>query len=135
MILLSDIRDYIASLSIAQDDNCYCGLLPNKPDKAIGVYNLKRAGSPEIPVGGMDNRSYIEKAISILIHWNSSPRESETAAIELFNKLLNKEVATINNHSINHIKLLCPEPIGVGCDDKGIVEYVIECIFYVSKGE
>ena len=135
MIMLSDIRDSISSLGIAKDENCYCGILPNKPDKAIGVYNLKRSGSPDIPLGGMENRSYDEKAVSILIHWNRSQRESDTAAMELFNKLLNKELSTINQHSVNHIKLLSPEPISVGTDEKGIVEYVIECIIFISKGD
>lgn len=138
MILLKNIRDFIATLNVAEDENCYSGILPNKPMKAIGVYNLQRRGAPDISSGNCS--TYEEKGISLLIHWNKSPAQTETAAIELFNKLINfkkikNDKATINNNALRHIKLLCKEPISVGTDDAGIYEYVIECIFYVDKEE
>ena len=36
-MMLSDVRDYIASLKIA--DSVYMGKLPDKQEKSIGVYN------------------------------------------------------------------------------------------------
>lgn len=36
---LADVRDYIASLKIA--DRVYMGKMPGKPEHSIGVYNSK----------------------------------------------------------------------------------------------
>ena len=130
MIHLRDVRDYISGLGITSDDNVYSGLLPDKPKEAIGVYNLKRNGTPYIPVGG--SSTYEEKGISLLVHWNESPTQTETAAYELFNKLLKPE-GTIDNRMIKHIKMLVKEPVQIGPDSNGIQEYVIECIIYLDK--
>ena len=42
MLGIGDVRDYIAGLGIADNNNVYCGKLDNKKDKSIGVYNLNR---------------------------------------------------------------------------------------------
>ena len=39
MLKSTDIREWIASLGIAEDDNVYIGKLDNKQQKSIGVYN------------------------------------------------------------------------------------------------
>lgn len=133
MLLLRDIRDYVATLDIAVDDNVYCGKMDSKPDKAIGVYNLKDSRQAVIPVGGLDNKSYGTKAISILVHWNKSPSQTEIAAINLYNALQRCKQTTINEHLIKYIQMLQEEPIPVDTDDNGIFEYVIECIIYYER--
>lgn len=38
MLGIGDVRDYIAGLGIADNNNVYCGKLDNKKDKSIGEY-------------------------------------------------------------------------------------------------
>lgn len=135
MILLKDIRDYVATLGIAEDEHCYCGILPDKKEKSIGTYPLKTGRTATIPVGGLKNKSYETKAISFLVHWNRSPTETEEAAIELHEKLQTTEQREINGHFIKFIQMTHEEPIPVGADDNGIFEYVIECLIYYERKE
>ena len=52
MLGIGDVRDYIAGLGIADNNNVYCGKLDNKKDKSIGVYNLTRQRPPQTAVRG-----------------------------------------------------------------------------------
>lgn len=133
MLTLADVRDCIAGLGIAEDDNVYCGKLDNKKDKSIGVYHLKRSGQPNIAIGGMNNTSFGDKGISLLVHWNKSPRETEKVSMSLYEALLNLKMVTINDSVIKFVRVLVPEPIDVGTDDNGIYEMVIECEFYYER--
>lgn len=135
MILLKDIRDYIATLDIAADDNCYCGILPDKQMESIGTYNLKQSRAPRKVVGGDKNASYYLKGISFLVHWNRSQIKTEEAALKLFKKLKETRNVTVNEHYILFVDMNTDEPIFVGTDSNNIFEYVIECIFYVRKEE
>lgn len=135
MILLKDIRDYIASLHIAEDEHCFCGRMPDKKDKSIGTYNLKTGRQPTTAAGGDKNRSYKTKAASLLVHWNKNPTETERAAIQLYNALKNTRQAQVNGHNIIFIQMLQEEPVSVDTDERGVYEYVIECLFYIEKGK
>lgn len=133
MILLRDIRNYIVSLSIAEDEHCFCGKMTDKMDKSIGVYNLKTGRQPVTAAGGDKNRSYSIKAISLLVHWNKNPTETETAAIQLYNMLRSTKQTQVNGHHIIFIQMLQEEPVSVNTDDNGVFEYVIECLFYIKN--
>jgi len=136
MIGIGDVRDYIADLGLTEKDHVYCGKLEAKKEKSIGIYNLKRSGSPNIPIGGIANSSYCIKPVSILIHWTESIRETEQAAEKLFYKLLRMRDFTINGEKMKFVRLLTPEPVDVGTDDNGIFEMVIEMeIYYERKGD
>ena len=132
-MLLREIRDYIASLKIAEDEHCYCGILPDKKDKSIGTYPLKAGRQAVIPVGGMENKSYKTKNVSFLVHWTKSPTQTEEAAITLYEKLQKTEQVEINGHFIKFIQMAQEEPVPVGTDDNGIFEYVIECLIYYKN--
>lgn len=133
MIILEDVRDYIATLGVAEDEHCYCGKMADKQEKSIGVYPLKNKLPNQIPVGGMQNASYGKKGISILVHWNKIPGESEKAAISVQEALLSSREQQINGHTIKFIDVAYEEPISVDTDDNGIYEYVIECLFYYER--
>ncbi len=135
MILLKDIRDYVATLNVAADDRCYCGILPNKEEESIGTYNLKSGREPRNVAGGDENASYYTKGISFLVHWNRSPVETEEVAISFYEKLKETRNVTVNKHSILFVEMNSDEPISVGTDEHNIFEYVIECIFYVRKDD
>lgn len=133
MITLEDVRDYVATLGIAEDEHCYCGKMAGKKEKSIGVYPLKNKLPNQIPIGGIQNASYGKKGISILIHWNKIPGESEQVAVELQEALQLCENVTIDGHTIKFIDVAYNEPIPVDTDDNGIYEYVIECLFYYER--
>lgn len=135
MILLKDIRDYISSLGIAEDEHCYCGILPDKEEKSIGTYNLKAGRQPVVPVGGTENSSYTTKAVSFLVHWNHSPGETEETAIRLYEELQETKSREVNGHFIKFIQMGQDEPVPVGTDEQGTFEYVVECLIYFEKNE
>ena len=132
MLGIGDVRDYIAGLGIADNNNVYCGKLDNKKDKSIGVYNLNRQRPPQTAVGGLNNSSYRIKSISILVHWNTSVRDTEKAAEQLYNMLRDTNNKIINDTKLLFNKMQVDGPVDVGTDDKGIFESVIELdIYYV----
>lgn len=133
MLGIGDVRDYIAGLGIADNDNVYCGKLDNKKDKSIGVYNLNRQRPPQTAVGGLNNSSYRIKSISILVHWNTSVRDTEKATEQLYNMLRDTNNKIINDTKLLFTKMQVDGPVDVGTDDKGIFESVIELDIYYER--
>lgn len=125
MLKSTDIRAWIASLGIAEDQRVYIGKLDNKQQKSIGVYGRSSSGPPNIALGGLGCTTYETKRISLLVHWNRSKPESEAAAYELFEQLRSISSLDIGNTNINYLSLMVPEPQDVGTDDNGVYEYVI----------
>lgn len=128
-MLLRDIRDLIASLELSK--NCYMAKLPDNMEEAIGVYHLNRQVESHHAIGGV--KSYGIMPISMLIHWNKNPTQTEQAAIKLYNALDKMREVTINEQTIILVRLLQPHPVDVGTDDKGIYEMVIEAEFYYER--
>lgn len=135
MMLLKDVRDYLAVFGIAEDEHCYMGIMPDKKEKSIGVYHLRSGRQAVIPIGGQCNRSYGVKAVSVLVHWNRSPTESEQAAIRLYEELQETKSREVNGHFIKFIQMSQDEPVPVGTDENGIFEYVMECLIYYESEE
>ncbi len=137
MLALTDIRQWISSLGIAADGNVYIGKLDNKKQKSIGVYGRGTSGPPQIALGGIDCTTYATRPISLLVHWTKGKPESEAAAYELFEKLLNISSLDIAGTHINHLRLMVPEPQDVGTDDDGVYEYVIwlDLIYQRKRGK
>lgn len=125
MLQLTEIRQWIASLGIAEDQHVYMGKLDNKQQKSIGVYGRSGSGSPDIALGGLECTTYDTKRLSLLVHWTTRKAESEVAAYELFEKLRNVSSLDIGDTHINYLSLMVPEPQDVGTDDGGVYEYVI----------
>lgn len=130
---LKDVRDYIASLGVAENEHCYCGKMADKKQKSIGIYPLKQRQPFKIPIGGIKNASYGIKAVSLLVHWNKSPADTEQAAAALQEALISCKEQQVNGHTIKFIAVAYGEPIPVDTDDSGIFEYVIECLFYYER--
>lgn len=132
-MMLSDMRDYLESLQIA--DKVYMGKLDNKQEKSIGVYNSKHTQAYRTAIGGPQLESYGTKYVTILVHWNHSLRDTEKAALELFEALLRANEVTINEETIKFIQPLIDGPVDVDTDDAGIYEMVIElAVIYERKG-
>ena len=133
MVLLSDVRDFVASLGFVADEYVYSGKLEDKKDKSIGVYNRKVNTAQSIPLGGLKLKSFGIKQISILVHWNKSQRDTEKAAIKLFNLLQNQRDFNIGTLKGKFILMGMNEPQSVDTDDNGIYEYVIWCDIYYER--
>ena len=133
MLGIGDVRDYIAGLGIADNNNVYCGKLDNKKDKSIGVYNLTTQRPPQTAVGGLNNSSYRIKPVSILVHPNASVRDTEKAAEQLYNMLRDTNNKIINDTKLLFTKMQVDGPVDVGTDDKGIFESVIELDIYYER--
>lgn len=133
MLMLEDIRDYIVSLKITLDNNVYMGKLDAKKLYSIGVYNFKRNIPSKIALGGNKNSSYRVKPVSLLVHWNKSPRDTEKVAYKLYDMLQVTRDVIVNNEKIKFINMLVSEPQDVGTDDNGVYEYVIDLEFYYER--
>lgn len=133
MLGIGDVRDYIAGLGIADNTNVYCGKLDDKKNKSIGVYNNNKQRPVQMAVGGLNNSSYRVKSVSILVHWNTSVRDTEKTAEKLYNMLRDMNHITINDTKVFFTKMLVDEPVDVGTDDKGIFESVIELDIYYER--
>lgn len=133
MLVLSDIRQYIAGLGITDDNHVYIGKLDNKQQKSIGVYSRSGSGPPGIALGGLECTTYDVRQVSLLVHWNKSKNETEQAAWTLFEKLRSVTSLIIGDTYINFLRLMVPEPQDVGTDDNGVYEYVIWLDFIYQR--
>lgn len=122
-MMLSDVRDYIDSLGIA--DYVYMGKMPGKKEKSIGVYNSKYQHSYRTAIGGTALESYGTKYVTFLVHWNKSPGETEKASTALFEAVTKAREVTVNNVKIKFIQPLYDLQY-VGTDDAGVFEMVVE---------
>lgn len=131
MLMLSDVRDYLATLNISK---VCSGKLDTKLKNVVCVYNRKTSMPPRKCIGA--DSSYEIKPISILVHWNENQRESERKACELYEVLQAQEDMYIGDTKIYILSMLQNEPIDLGTDDKGIYEYAIEIdLYYKNRKE
>jgi hypothetical protein len=111
--------------------NYYCGILNDKKDQSFGVYQLKESRARAVALGKATKTG--AKGISVLVHWNSSSRETENIAAALYADLAAAVTPIIGTYKVNYIQLLHDEPIDVGQDENGICERVIEFIIYYER--
>lgn len=127
---LADVRDYIASLNLTKE--VYMGKLPDKPERSIGVYNSKHQYPYHGTLGGPNQQGYGIKHITLLVHWNKSPRDTEKVATALFDAINIVRDAKINKTTIKFIQLLY-DLQDIGTDETGVYEYVIEAAVIYEK--
>lgn len=130
MLLLADIKDWLKTVGNAE--HYYTGKLDNKKQKSIGVYQRASYGPKKYSIGG--NKKYEVKNVSLLVHWNENAKETETAAMELFEKLEEMKQFRINDTKVYFLSMQVPEPVDVGTDDNGIYERAIWLDLYFMKG-
>ena len=112
-------------------NNYYCGVLDAKKDKSFGVYQLKENRARVVALGKVTKTG--TKGISILVHWNSSTRETENIAAALYADLAAANTPTIGKYKVNYIQLLHDESIDVGQDENGVCERVIEFVIHYER--
>lgn len=126
---LAGVRDWLKTLNVAE--NYSIGRIDNSKDKSLGVYSRRSVNGFVESIGRKS--SYNIKAISILLHWNKNAKETEAAAMDLWDKLTAVTDLTIEEHNVNYIYMNVSEPVSVGADDKGVYEYVIEIDLYYTR--
>lgn len=123
MITASNVKDYLKS-KIDGVANWYSGSLRADREKGVCVYSKQAMGSNIVCVGGLENTSTFVQGYAILVHWNKNASDSEQMAMDIYSALWGQN-PTINNHRVIKINLRDANPIGIGVDDNGIYEFVI----------
>lgn len=126
---LANIRDYLKTVAGAQ--HYYIGRRDGKQDKSLGVYPLKRPGYP-VAIGGKEATTIGMKPVSILIHWTANANETERAAQQLYDRLLEARDVAAGGQRIFCFKPLNPEPVDVGTEGD-VFEYVLEYEIYYER--
>ena len=134
ILTLVDAAESIAALNIVDREHIYCGHMADKIECCVGVYHLERNGK-STTVGGRSNSSYCVKPVSILVHWNRSCKDTETAASRLYDALDSIRNVVVNGRHILFTDMRTYAPADVGTDDNGIYEMVIETDFYYKREE
>lgn len=136
MITLIDIAEMLAQLKAADRDHIYVGMMPRKKPHSIGVYHNKRSGGNKVTaIGGKQCSSYNLKKVSFLVHWDEREEDTEIAAAHVYEVLEGIRNVTVNGKKILFAQLSDNEPIGVGTDEDGIYEMVIEADIYYEREE
>lgn len=119
-----NFKDWLKT-QIDVGDGIAVGTIDGNKPRFIGVYDGRLSGRQLVSVGGVDNTTYAEKQIKILIHWTNSAVESESKAFEVY-RLLEAKTGLL----IGDVKVYSVDPgrapIPVGRDGNGIYEYTIE---------
>lgn len=119
---LKEVKDWMKKK--VKVDHWVIGSYDSSKDKTICVRNLASNRS-KIAIGGLANTTTAVKGISIVVHWNKNPDETERVAQSIY-ALFYGQAPAIGNYQVIKCDMRSDEPISVGTDGQGIYEYVIE---------
>lgn len=126
---LEEVKDWLKT--VVQSPKWYVGKINGNDRQCIGVYPTQGPARP-IPVGGLKNRSYDTRAVSVLVHWGCDAVKAEAKAQELYD-LLYGRTAMIGNWQVVMFDMRTDGPVSAGTDEKGIYEYVINFVIYYRR--
>lgn len=119
---LKEVKDWMKQQIKA--NHWVIGSYDTSKDKTICVRNLTSNRS-KIAIGGLSNTTTAVKGISIVVHWNKNPDETERVA-QSIHALFYGQNPVIGEWITTKCDMRSDEPISVGTDGQGIYEYVIE---------
>ena len=122
MMTLKEVKDFLKAQ--VEADNWKIGTYDNSKDKTICVRNLTSSRN-KLALGGLKNTSTRTKGISIVVHWNKNPDETERISQQI-QEVFYGQHPTINDKQVVLCEMRSDEPISLGTDSSGIYEYVIE---------
>ena len=122
MMTLKEVKDFLKTQIEA--DNWKIGTYDNSKDKTICVRNLT-SNRNTLALGGLKNTSTRTKGISIVVHWNKNPDETERVSQQI-QKVFYGQHPLINDKQVVLCEMRSDEPIFLGTDSSGVYEYVIE---------
>lgn len=132
MIGLADIRDWLKSLN-AIEGTWTIGRYEAEREKRVCLYQRPDYSEADIALGGREATKTLHKTLQVLIHWNKNHKETELAALGLYEALKFNPPASIGNAKVSYIDLQLPEPLDMGSDDSGIFERVIWFDIYFEE--
>ncbi|WP_313151855.1 minor capsid protein [Lacrimispora sp.] len=127
---LTDVKDFLKSK--VECPCWYIGKINGNDKQCIGIYPTQGPDRP-IPIGGLKNKSYDTKAVSVLVHWGIDAVSAEAKAQELYDLLYGK-CGLIGDNEVFLFDMRTDSPVSVGTDSKGIYEHVINFVIYYKKG-
>lgn len=122
MMTLKEVKDFLKTQIEA--DNWKIGTYDNSKDKTICVRNLT-SNRNKLALGGLKNTSTRTKGISIVVHWNKNPDETERISQQIHDVFYGQH-PLINDKQVVLCEMRSDEPISLGTDSSGVYEYVIE---------
>lgn len=122
MMTLKEVKDFLKTQIEA--DNWKIGTYDNSKDKTICVRNLT-SNRNKLALGGLKNTSTRTKGISIVVHWNKNPDETERVSQQI-QEVFYGQHPLINDKQVVLCEMRSDEPIFLGTDSSGVYEYVIE---------
>ncbi len=127
---LTEVKDFLKSK--VECPCWYIGKINGNDKQCIGIYPTQGPDRP-IPIGGLKNKSYDTKAVSILVHWGVDAVCAEAKAQELYDLLYGK-CGIVGDNEVFLFDMRTDSPVSVGTDSKGIYEHVINFVIYYKKG-
>lgn len=122
MMTLKEVKDFLKTQ--VEADNWKIGSYDNSKDKTICVRNLTSSRN-KLAVGGLKNTTTRTKGISIVVHWNKNPDETERISQQIHDVFYGQH-PLINDKQVVLCEMRSDEPISLGTDSSGVYEYVIE---------
>ena len=122
MMALKKVKDFLKSK--VEVENWKIGTYDTSKDKTVCVRNLTSSRN-NLAIGGLNNTSTRTKGISIVVHWNKNPDETERISQEIYSCFYGQK-PLINDKQVVLCRMRSDEPISLGTDASGIYEYAIE---------
>lgn len=122
MMTLKEVKDFLKTQIEA--DNWKIGTYDNSKDKTICVRNLT-SNRNTLALGGLKNTTTRTKGISIVVHWNKNPDETERISQQIHDVFYGQH-PLIDDKQVVLCEMRSDEPISLGTDSSGVYEYVIE---------
>ena len=121
MMTLKEVKDFL-KIQI-EADNWKIGTYDNSKDKTICVRNLT-SNRNTLALGGLKNTTTRTKGISIVVHWNKNPDETERISQQIHETFYGQH-PLINGKQVVLCEMRSDEPISLGTDSSGVYEYVM----------
>lgn len=127
---LKEIKDWFKeNYNIPNFQQISIGKIDNNLDKALCFYNSKRS-VPYINKTGTS--TYGIKPLTILMRYGQNQDAAEIVINKLY-EFFDKKNTLINEKRV-FFSFVYENPISLGTDDKGIIEYSLEIDCYYEKG-
>lgn len=132
MLALADLCQYIRSQTDV-GEGISAGILDDRLQHCIGVFDNNRSPDFRIPIGGKENARYYKLSVFVLIHWGTTQREAAKKAQEVFELFYGVTNMKIKDSSVAFFAASAPQWLGF--TEEKICEYVMPIEIYVNKEE
>lgn len=132
MVGLADVRDWLRGLG-AVDATWTIGRFEAEKEKRACVYQRPDYSEQQAAIGGREATKTVCKRVQVLLHWNRNHRETEEAAMALYDALRFNPRGTVGGAAIGYVSLEMPEPADLGSDEHGIFERSIWADIYYEE--